>query len=103
MLMKMQILSVESKLDGRLKPRASVGSDCSFSVVVSGVLNIEGRLYENYGILAAGAHGVSVIEGISNERAYTERMAQYLNINKVSPEHFHQVVEELLCRYPEIN
>lgn len=75
---------------------------CSFSVISSGEADVNGKLYNQYGIQAKCAQGSMRIDYITTERGCAEGMVRYLNINKVSAEHFHQVVEEILCGYHDI-
>lgn len=103
MIIKICTLSVCRKMEGWLKLRKLSGGSCSFSVINSGRADINGKLYNQYGIMAKSLRGTVAIDGITTERSYAEDVARYLNINRVCPEHFHQVVEELLCQYPDID
>lgn len=61
------------------------------------------------GIISAAGYGIAVCENqtqpeiindIADDYEYVLNIAEYLNKNDVAPEHMHQVLEEILCRWP---
>lgn len=76
--------------------------ECKYEVVYTGKVMVENNKDDSYGINVISKNGVYTIDNVSNDKEYVRRIADYLGVNEVSPEHLMQVLEEVLCSYPYI-